>query len=256
MSQQNFISQINMFMEFGKRNRLTSYERMFWIGLFHFANDMAQRNPNKDWPDDFFPVQNSDMTAWTGLEERNIRTIRNRFKQMGLIDYRKGDGKKSDPEYRIFYLKYIGYKIVADTVPDTNTCIATDNKNAPGSVGGTVPGSVSGSVPDTVGDTVPDNTATGNRNAPGSVTDATSKPLQDNSCSQPINIKYKDKEKKKENTEAEAGSYSYRGANGSNPAAYPPDFLQGCAGLVNLDEECGYSGGGLVPLPWDERVVV
>ena len=115
MSQVNFVQQINLFMEFGRRNGLTSYERMFWLGLFHVANTWAQRSPNHEWPDDFFPVSNSEIAAWSGLEERNIRTIRNRFKQIGLVDFKKGDGRKSDPEYRIFYLRYIGYKIVPDT---------------------------------------------------------------------------------------------------------------------------------------------
>ena len=63
----------------------------------------AQSSENHEWPDDYFPVRNSEITEWTGLEERNIRAIRNRFQQIGLIGFHKGDGKKSDPEYRIFY---------------------------------------------------------------------------------------------------------------------------------------------------------
>ena len=106
MSQVNYIQQINMFMEFGKRNGLTSYERMFWLGLFHIANMWAQRSPNPEWPDDFFPVSNSEIEAWSGLEERNIRAIRNRFKQIGLIDFKKGDGRRSDPEYRLCRRRY------------------------------------------------------------------------------------------------------------------------------------------------------
>lgn len=111
MSQVNFVQQINLFMEFGRRNGLTSYERMFWLGLFHVANTWAQRSPNHEWPDDFFPVSNSEIAAWSGLEERNIRTIRNRFKQIGLVDFKKGDGRKSDPEYRIFISATSGTKL-------------------------------------------------------------------------------------------------------------------------------------------------
>ena len=155
MSQVNFVQQINLFMEFGRRNGLTSYERMFWLGLFHVANTWAQRSPNHEWPDDFFPVSNSEIAAWSGLEERNIRAIRNRFKQIGLVDYKKGDGRKSDPEYRLFYLRYIGYKIVPDMQ-------GNGGKNAPDCAGD----SVGDCVPDHVGDTVHDS-VTGQRQTGG-----------------------------------------------------------------------------------------
>ena len=165
MSQVNYIQQVNLFMEFGKRNGLTSYERIFWLGLFHIANMWAQRSPNHEWPDDFFPVSNSEIEAWSGLEERNIRAIRNRFKQMGLIDFKKGDGRKSDPEYRLFYLRFISYRIVPDT-PGNGGKIAADSVGD--SVGDCVGDAVSGSAGGRAGGFAP----TGCKNAADSVGDS------------------------------------------------------------------------------------
>lgn len=160
----NFIKQIRLIMEYGKRNKLSSYERMFHIALFYCANQCAMATENQDWPEDYFPVSNSELNGWTGFDERAIRNLRNNLKNRGLIDFKKGDGKKRDPEYRFFYLSQIGYKIAPDKprtayknagdkqngykyVPD-NT--ANDSKYAPDSVGD----SVGDSVPDDVGDSV------------------------------------------------------------------------------------------------------
>lgn len=240
MSQVNYIQQINMFMEFGKRNGLTSYERMFWLGLFHIANMWAQRSPNHEWPDDFFPVSNSEIEAWSGLEERNIRAIRNRFKQIGLIDFKKGDGRKSDPEYRLFYLRYISYKIVPDT-PE-NGC-----KNAPDSVGDCVGDCVGDAVSDSVSGRAGDFRQTGGKNAADGVPD----PLYGTpSPSIPgyINI---NGERVKAGTEkaAEAGRTDARPRARTVPAQryeqrpyedYPPGINGG--GLVDLDEAMTFEG--------------
>ena len=101
-------------MEYGKRKKLSSHERLFYMALFYCANNIAMQGENQDWPEDFFPVSNSDMNGWTGFDVRAIRNLRNSLKQRGLIDFKKGDGKKSDPEYRLFYLRSIGYKIAPD----------------------------------------------------------------------------------------------------------------------------------------------
>lgn len=111
MSNVNFIQSFNMFMEFSKRNKLTSHERMFYIALFHCANNLAMHAENYEWPDDYFPVSNSEMSMLTGFDERAIRNTKNQLKQKGLLDFKKGNGKKSDPEYQIYYMKRTGYKI-------------------------------------------------------------------------------------------------------------------------------------------------
>lgn len=231
MSQVNFVQQINLFMEFGKRNGLTSYERMFWLALFQVANTWAQRSPNHEWPDDFFPVSNSEIAAWSGLEERNIRAIRNRFKQIGLVDFKKGDGRRSDPEYRIFYLRYIGYKIVPDT-PENG------GKIVPDSVGDCVGDCVPDHVGDTVTDSASDVSPIGGKIAPDCVGDPLSYP------SNPVvfNNKYKQGTVKTGiRTTANAGGTARRRASAS-----------GGIGLVDLDD--GFTAAeGLVSLPWDDR---
>ena len=78
MSQVNFIQNFRYFMEYGKRNKLTSYERIFYMALFHCANELAMQEENHDWPDDYFPVSNSEMKALTDFGERAIRDTRNK----------------------------------------------------------------------------------------------------------------------------------------------------------------------------------
>lgn len=133
MSQVNFVEQFNLFMLYSRRNKLTSYERIFYLGLFHCANDLARQTENFEWPDDYFPVSNVELNGWTGFDERAIRNTRNSLKQKGLLDFQKGDGKKSDPMYRIFYLRKTGYKIA----PDIPAGIHTGSENAAGqAIGG------------------------------------------------------------------------------------------------------------------------
>lgn len=157
MSQINFISQFNLIMEFSKRKKLSSYERVFYMSLFHMANRLAQSAENHDWPEDFFPVSNSEISEWTNLDERAIRNTRNSLMQKGIIRFKKGDGKKRDPEYQIFYLSVNGYKIVPTVPEETITACEnaadkkTDCKFAPDSVGDTVGDSVGDSAGDTVG---------------------------------------------------------------------------------------------------------
>ena len=158
----NFIKQFKLFMEYGKRNKLSSYERMFYIALFYCANQYAMADENQEWPEEYFPVSNSEINGWTGFDERAIRNMRNSLRQRGLIDFKKGDGKKHDPEYRIFYLRQTGYKIAPDSI--RTTCKnavdrATAGKNAPdkASTGSKIaPDSVGDSVGDHVGDSVGD----------------------------------------------------------------------------------------------------
>lgn len=164
----NFIEQHIMFMEYGKRNKLSSHERMFYIALFYCANSLAMRNKTHEWPSDYFPVSNSDLNSLTGFDKRAISNLRNSLKQRGLIDFQKGNGKKSDPKYKIFYFTEIGCEFVPDrgtnggeNVPDTENGYKnapvnspTEYKNAPDT------------VPDSVPDTVPDDVLIGYENAP------------------------------------------------------------------------------------------
>ena len=155
-------------MEFSKRNKLSSHERMFYIALFYCANNIAMQNENQDWPSDYFPVSNSELNGLSGFDKRAISNLRNSLKQRGLIDFLKGNGKKADPKYRIFYLTTIGYEIVPDRGPN-------GGENAPDKANGgkialdTPPircKNVPDTVPDSVPDTVPDSVTIGYENAP------------------------------------------------------------------------------------------
>ena len=164
----NFIQQYRLIMEYGKRKKLSSHERLFYMALFYCANNIAMQGENQDWPEDFFPVSNLELNGWTGFDVRAIRNLRNSLKQRGLIDFKKGDGKKSDPEYRIFYLQSIGYKIAPDNkaiegknAPDN----VTEGKNAPDK-GITEDNFAHDTVPDSVPDHVPDSVVIEGKNAP------------------------------------------------------------------------------------------
>lgn len=166
MSQRNFVEQFNLFFEYARRNKLTSYERMFYLALFSCANECARQGENYEWPDDYFPASNAELIGWTGFDERAIRNTRNSLKQKGLIDFIKGDGKKRDPAYCIFYMKRTGYKIVPDVQleeqrtgsKNAGGTKSTGGKNAPDSKAPHVTDckSAPDTVPDGVGDTVPD----------------------------------------------------------------------------------------------------
>ena len=173
MSQVNFVEQFNLFMQYAQRNKLTSYERLFFLAIFHCANTLAHTADNYEWPDDFFPVNNAELAGWTGFDERAIRNARNSLKEKGLLDFEKGDGKKRDPSYRIYYLRRIGYKIAPDSTytgcenaggQEKTGCENAPDKETTGSKNAVdmtldedtdcefAPDTVGGSVGDTVGD--------------------------------------------------------------------------------------------------------
>lgn len=225
MSQVNFVQQINLFMEYARRNRLTSYDRIFWLGLFYCANRLAMGAENHEWPDDFFQVSNSELDDWAGLEERAIRNSRNRLKQIGLIDFQKGDGKRHDPYYKINYLSVIGYKIVHGSVGD-NPSIGS--KNAAGSAGGSVGDGVSDAVSGHAGDAP----RIGSKNA----ADGAGDPFYPSSNPDVF-------------INTNRGAVKANAKAGTN--AGRTERARACAGLVNLNGT--FTGTeGLVPLPWDD----
>ena len=160
----SYIQQINLFFEFARRNRLTPYDRILWLGLLQCANRMAMSTANREWVEDFFPVSNSELMDWAGLEERAIRNSRNRLKQIGLLDFTKGDGKRSDPCYKINYLTIIGYKIIPIIGCRQDT---TEGKNAADGVSGCA----GGCVGDSVGEHVSEHNSVSSKFAPGHVCD-------------------------------------------------------------------------------------
>jgi hypothetical protein len=105
---------------------------MLWIALFYCANKRAQYSDEShtyEWPDDFFPVSNSELNSYGQFDKRAIETLRNSLKQRGLIDFIKGEKNKRNPAYKINYLTRVGYKYAPNSVPN----------NAPNNVPNSVP---------------------------------------------------------------------------------------------------------------------
>lgn len=121
-----------MLMRYAKNNGLSARERLLWIALFTIANDRATYNEQTkeyDWPEDFIPVPNGELTLQSTLDKRGIETVRNTLKQRGLIDFIPGMKNKRMPMYKMLYLSVdVGYKTVPNDVPKSSE---VGYKNAP-----------------------------------------------------------------------------------------------------------------------------
>lgn len=118
MSQQNFVEQFRLFMEYARKKCIPSREMALWVSLFYLANEEATYNAvtqTYDWPDDFFEVSNGELNAYGRFDKQAVETLRNRLKQRGLIDFIKGERKVATPMYKIHYLVRIGNKIIPNT---------------------------------------------------------------------------------------------------------------------------------------------
>lgn len=127
MCEVNFIQQFDLIMEYCRENFVHSREQLLMLTLFHCANRMAQKSTNHSWPDDFFPVSNAEITAWSNIDKKSIETLRNSLKQRGLIDFTKGCRNKSQPTYKIHYLVRVGYRIVPNNTSNNNPNSTTNN---------------------------------------------------------------------------------------------------------------------------------
>ena len=115
MSQQNFVEQFRLFMEYARKNSMHSRECMLWISLFYFANEEATYNGDTqtyEWPDDFFAVSNGELNAYGKFDKQAVESLRNRLKQRGLIDFIKGNRNSATPMYKMHYLYKSGNKII------------------------------------------------------------------------------------------------------------------------------------------------
>ncbi|MBR1565139.1 MAG: DnaD domain protein [Oscillospiraceae bacterium] len=133
MSQQNFVEQFRLFMEYARKKCIPSREIALWVSLFYFANEEATYNAvtqTYDWPDDFFEVSNGELNAYGRFDKQAVETLRNRLKQRGLIDFIKGERKVATPMYKIHYLVRFGNKIIpnieANSMPNG---ISSDTPN-------------------------------------------------------------------------------------------------------------------------------
>lgn len=100
MAYVNYVREHMAFIEFASDKNLTGNERTFWYALIHEANRRAN---GSDWPEDFISIPNSRLLALVPFSENKIPELRNRLRQLGLIDFRKGDRNKRAPEYKIIY---------------------------------------------------------------------------------------------------------------------------------------------------------
>lgn len=151
MSSINYIDEFNLFMRYARNYQLSGRERLLWIALFTIANDRAIYNAQAreyEWPTDFFPVPNGELSLHSTLDKRGIESVRNSLKQRGLIDFHPGSRNARPAEYKINYLSVnVGYKTVPNDAPSNVP------KNAPN----IIPNSVPNSVPSNVTSNVPSN---------------------------------------------------------------------------------------------------
>ena len=126
MSQQNFVEQFRLFMEYARKNSMHSRECMLWVSLFYLANEEATYNAETqtyEWPDDFFEVSNGELNSYGKFDKQAVESLRNRLKQRGLIDFIKGNRNSASPLYKIHYFIRSGNKIIPNSTPNVHTNI-------------------------------------------------------------------------------------------------------------------------------------
>lgn len=149
MSKINYIDEFNLFMRYARNYQLSGRERLLWIALFTIANDRAIYNAQTreyEWPADFFPVPNGELSLHSTLDKRGIESVRNNLKQRGLIDFHPGSRNTRPAEYKINYLSVnVGYKTVPNDVPN----------NVPNDVPNNVPNYAPNTTPNDVPNSAP-----------------------------------------------------------------------------------------------------
>jgi len=164
MSQQNFVEQFRLFMEYARKNSMHSRECMLWVSLFYLANEEATYNAETqtyEWPDDFFEVSNGELNSYGKFDKQAIESLRNRLKQRGLIDFIKGNRNSATPMYRIHYFIRFGNKIIPNNHAN-NTPNSTPNhtpNNIPNNHANNTPNSTPNHTPlrVNINNTVPGN---------------------------------------------------------------------------------------------------
>ena len=163
MSQQNFVEQFRLFMEYARKNSMHSRECMLWVSLFYLANEEATYNAatqTYEWPDDFFEVSTGELTSYGKFDKQAVESLRNRLKQRGLIDFIKGNRNSATPMYKIHYFIRSGNKIIPN-----NTANPYAN-NTPNPIPNNTANPYANNMP-TVAPTVPPLDININNNIPG-----------------------------------------------------------------------------------------
>ena len=107
MCQINYVSENLAIMDYCCKRCVSGSATLLWLALFRAANDRQEWNDELetyDWPDDFFMVDNRELTLFCKLEKRAMLEARNQLKQMGVIDFKPGENHHRPARYKINYL--------------------------------------------------------------------------------------------------------------------------------------------------------
>ena len=107
MCQINPMSEIRAIAETCRRKCLSSNARLLWRVLFDCANDRQEWNAAAnayDWPEDFFPITNAELSTNSALEKRAFLEARNVLREIGAIEFIPGENNHRPARYKLCYL--------------------------------------------------------------------------------------------------------------------------------------------------------
>ena len=94
---------------------MTPNEKSVYFALLNKCNELAWKNP--------FNQSNGYLALDSGLNERAMIKARNTLKQIGLIEFKSGDGRRNNTEYLIKDTeKGVKKSTLSDTLSDTLSC--------------------------------------------------------------------------------------------------------------------------------------
>lgn len=89
----NYIDLLNHFWKLNKEYSFTPNEKAVYFALLFKWNDLHRKNP--------FNVSNDDLATDSGCCERSVQRAKKVLFDAGLIDYKKGDGRKVNTIYSV-----------------------------------------------------------------------------------------------------------------------------------------------------------
>ena len=100
MAYVNYIREITRFIGFASDAGLSGNERTFWYALMAIANERAN---GSDWPEDYMSINNKTLLAKVPFSANKLPEIRNKLKQVGLIDFKPGRRNELAAKYMLIY---------------------------------------------------------------------------------------------------------------------------------------------------------
>jgi hypothetical protein len=92
----NYIELLNNFWRLNKEYQFTSYETQLYFKILDISNSLGWKNP--------FNQSNALICAECSISEPKLISIRNKLKQVGLIDFESGKVKRQLTVYKILGL--------------------------------------------------------------------------------------------------------------------------------------------------------